>query len=132
MCVQFQRPSFRGRVSRFLRGTRRWRLPFALLSSGLVLWLAPGLIGVWFAVLFVLFGSLARPWRVHRPPTRRVWSPVGQQWLRQQRRSSALCSPSSVPSPPRVYVLWSAEQWAARSAALPWQRRSRFFTRGPV
>ncbi len=124
MRVQFQRPSFRGRVSCFLRGTRRLRLPFALLSSAAVLWLAPGLLGVWFAVLFVLFGSLARPWQVQRPPTRRIWSPAGRRWLRRQQQAAA--------RPSRVYVLWSEAEWRVRSAALPWAPRRRFFVRGPV
>lgn len=126
MRVQFHRPSFRGRVSRSLRGTRRLRLPFAVVSSAAIVWFAPGLIGVWFAVLFVLFGSLAQPWQVQRPPTRRVWSPSGQQWLRQQRQQVRSSRPT------RVYVLWSPEQWAARSAALPWAPGPRFFSRGPV
>ena len=97
-------------MSRALWATRRLRWPFVLLSSAVVAWLAPGLLGVWFAVLFFLFAALPQPWRVQRPPFR-VWSPPGQRWLRQQRQAVAARSS-------RVYVLWSESEWAARSAAL--------------
>ena len=116
-------PSWPGRVSFALRASRQWRVPFAVLSSLPVAWLAPGLLGVWFAVLFVLFALLPRPWQVQRPAARRVWSPAGQRALRQHRQSVR---------PARVYQLWSASQWQARSAALPWAPRQRFFARGPV
>jgi len=120
-------PSRRGRVSFVLRASRRFRLPFALLSSAAVVWLAPGLLGVWFAVLFVLFGLLPWPRQVQRPPTRRVWSPGGQQWLRQQQQRQQVAV-----RPARVYRLWSQAEWRARSAALPWAPRRRFLARGPV
>lgn len=107
----------------FLWASRRWRWPFALLSSAVVAWLAPGLLGVWFAVLFVLFALLPRPWQVQRPAARRVWSPAGQRALRQQRPAVR---------PARVYQLWSAAQWQARSASRPWAPRRRFFSRGPA
>ena len=122
--MQLSSSGFVSRVSRFWWVTRRLRFPFVVLSSVLVAWLAPGLLGLWFAALFILFGLLPRPLQVRRPPVRRAWSPAGQRWLRQQRRS--------LPPPARVYVLWSESQWQARSAALPFQRRQRFFARGPV
>ena len=122
--VQFQPVQLRTRWHRFLWWSRRGWLPFAVVSSILVAWLAhPGWLGPWGAVLFVLFGTLPRPWRVQRPPRR--FSPAGHQWLTQQRAASARRAV-------REYRLWSEAEWRARSAALPWARRRRFFTRGPA
>ena len=110
MSLRLQSPSWRGRWYQFLRRTRRLRWPSALLSLALVGWLAPGLIGLWLAVLLVTGGLLPRPWQAAAPPVRRLRSPRSRQWLRQQL----------VPPPgARVYVLWSEQEWAARCVALP-------------
>ena len=122
--LRLQSASLFGRWLQFLRWSRPGWLPFAVVSSVLIAWLAnPGWLGPWGAVLFVLFGALPRPWRARRPPSLR--SPAGHQWLAQQRAASAARRG-------RVYRLWSPAEWAARSAALPWARRPRFFTRGPA
>ena len=78
-----------------------------------------------FASAAVLVDMDDAPWRVRRAPARSPWCPGGQQWLRQQRRAAAS-------RPGRVYVLWSAAEWRARSASLPWAPRPRYFVRGPV
>ena len=70
-----------------------------------------------------LYSWLRSTGALRSPPCRSPWSPAGQRWLAEQRTALRAA---------REYLLWSEAEWAVRSAALPWARRRRFFTRGPV
>lgn len=132
-----RRPTLSQLWVRLLWRTRHLRWPLAVWS--MVPFAFMGLAPLAFYALFLHVFSwfVPRPWCVRRPPGRRSssFNTEGQRWLRQELQRNAR-------SASWVYVLWSEEQWAVRSAALPrrssaqaglpWQPRRRFFTRGPV
>jgi hypothetical protein len=111
------------------------RLQARLLSLYLVrvrrsarLWVALGRPAQWKPVIpwwhQLLFSWLVFSGQLSAPPPRLSRRERYQKLHRQQQVQRGAVV--------REYVLWTKQEAAARSAALPWQPRPRFFTRGPV